>query len=494
MVKRIFISSVQKEFARERKNLKKFIEGNPILRRFFEVFVYEANVPARDRTTKQVYIEELKKSDIYLAIIGRDYGFTDAAGISPTEREFDIATQLRIPRLVFVEGGSGFVRDDKENAFLKKISQSLSWMRFDDGEGLLSGVYASLDEIIVADGRLLDLPFDAAHCMDASMSDVSRSKVRAFLVAARERRGLSLPLSMRAEKVLEHFHLCDVKSGLLTNSAVLLFGKDPQKFFPTSHIKCVQWPTDERNKPIRDHKIATGTLFDMADAAVQFVLDKLEKRIGSRAESNDATAPMTYDIPREVVTEAIVNAVAHRDYANNGSVQVELFPRRLLVMSPGRPHPSVDIAKLAVTHPSFPVNPLIAEPLYQTGHIERMGTGLEDLFIACKNAGLPRPKLEVFAHEVHLTIYRKLPNKLPNGLPDVLPNKNTFASGLSDAETRLLKLIRDRPSVSADVLAQKIGISSRAIRAQISKLKAKGIISRVGGRKYGHWTITEGNA
>jgi len=474
-MKRIFISSVQKEFARERMLLKKFIEGNPILRRYFEVFVYELSVPARDKTTRQIYLDELRKSDVYLAFIGRDYGYVDAEGVSPTEREFDEATRLGMTRLVFVEGGCELPRVDKEASFLQKISRSLSWMRFDDGEGLLSGVYASLDEMIVAEGRLLDLPFDAARCERATMSDVSRSKIREFLVAAREKRGLSLSLSLRPEKVLEHFHLRDAGTGCLTNSALLLFGKDPQRFFLTSYVKCVQWPTSERHKPIRDHRVVTGTLFEMADSAVQFVLDKLEKRIGSRAESLDATAPMTYDIPREVVTEAIVNAIVHRDYSSNGSVQVELFHDRLLVMSPGGMHPSVDARKLAVAHPSFPVNPLLAEPLYQTGHIERMGTGLEDLFAACRKAGLKRPKIEISAHEVHLTIFRRR----SQGAVRVQSGCSQGAVGALPVKDRCVKLLRSG-ELGKKQIAEGLGLAVRSgyLLRVLSELIEEGLVER----------------
>ncbi|BBL68148.1 winged helix-turn-helix domain-containing protein [Methanoculleus chikugoensis] len=65
-------------------------------------------------------------------------------------------------------------------------------------------------------------------------------------------------------------------------------------------------------------------------------------------------APVRYEIPREVVAEAIVNAVAHRDYASNGSVQVMLFA--------DRPHGPV------------PANPFLAEPTISTRELaERIG-------------------------------------------------------------------------------------------------------------------------
>ena len=90
---RIFISSVQKEFAEERRLLKRYISKNPAYRRFFDTFVFEEDVVAADRRTDEVYLEELGKCDIYLGLIGHEYGFEDAEGVSPTEREFDEATR-----------------------------------------------------------------------------------------------------------------------------------------------------------------------------------------------------------------------------------------------------------------------------------------------------------------------------------------------------------------------------------------------------------------
>ena len=247
--------------------------------------------------------------------------------------------------------------------------------------------------------------FDASPCEGATLKDISRTKIRDFIVAAKMKRGFPLAQNTPVEKFLTHLHLL-ASDGVPLNSAILLFGRDPQRWFLTSQVKCVEWPTPERCKPIKDHRIITGSLFEMTDAAVSFVLGKLEHWIGVRSDS--AVAPSDYDIPRSVVLEAIVNGVAHRDYTSNASVQVELFPDRLLIMSPGKPHPSVDAAHLDKPHSSNPTNPLIADALYQTGHIERLGTGLEDLFKTCMVAGLPKPKIELLGGGFHITIFRRM--------------------------------------------------------------------------------------
>ncbi|HSL03512.1 MAG TPA: DUF4062 domain-containing protein, partial [Nitrospiraceae bacterium] len=90
---RIFISSVQKEFAEERAALRDYLRGDALLRRFFEPFLFE-ETPAADRRADELYLDEVERCDLYVGLFGNDYGVEDAAGLSPTQREFDLATRL----------------------------------------------------------------------------------------------------------------------------------------------------------------------------------------------------------------------------------------------------------------------------------------------------------------------------------------------------------------------------------------------------------------
>lgn len=91
----------------------------------------------------------------------------------------------------------------------------------------------------------------------------------------------------------------------------------------------------------------------------------------------------------------IVNAVAHRDYTSNGSVQVMIFANRLEVWNPGGLPTSLTLEKLRQPHGSVPHNPQLAEPLYLTKYIERMGTGTGDMIRRCREIGLPEPQFSV---------------------------------------------------------------------------------------------------
>ena len=86
--KHIFISSVQREFSKERIQLCGYIRQDALLGQFFEPFLFE-ELPAINASTNQAYLSEVANCDLYMGILGDNYGFKDHEGISPTEREFD---------------------------------------------------------------------------------------------------------------------------------------------------------------------------------------------------------------------------------------------------------------------------------------------------------------------------------------------------------------------------------------------------------------------
>lgn len=100
---RIFVSSVQKEFAELRAALRDYLRGDALMRRFFEVFLFE-DVPAADRRADELYLDEVRRCDLYVGLLGNDYGSEDAEGFSPTEREFELASATGKYRLIYVKG------------------------------------------------------------------------------------------------------------------------------------------------------------------------------------------------------------------------------------------------------------------------------------------------------------------------------------------------------------------------------------------------------
>ena len=449
---RIFISSVQREFAQERKALRDFLRNDPLMCRFFDVFLFE-DMPASDRRPDSLYLDEVEQSDLYVGLFGNDYGFEDAEGVSPTEREFDQATDSGIHRLIFVKGTDDNARHTKMQALIRKAQAGLIRKRFNTPEELVTALYAALVEYLANEDLIRSEPFDAAPCLKASLDDLDTEQMAWFIRMARSARGFPLPEDTSTEALLTHLNL--LNDGKPTNAAVLLFGKSPQRVFISSEVRCAHFHGTQVAKPIPSYQVYKGTTFQLVDQAVDFVLSKINLSVGTRAES--VQAPVRYEIPKEVVTEAIVNAVAHRDYTSNASVQVMLFTDRVEVLNPGRLPPSLTLEQLRVAHTSIPNNPLLAESLYLAQYIERMGTGTLDMISRCNDAGLPEPEFDD-SSGFKITIWRAKPTKQIQVQPESFPG---------DLKSKVLNLLADG-AMSRSELSKKLG--QKEVSGQLKKV------------------------
>jgi predicted HTH transcriptional regulator len=251
-----------------------------------------------------------------------------------------------------------------------------------------------------------------------------------------------------------------LRKGKLTNAAVLLFGKKPQQFLLSSEVKCAHFHGTEVHKPIPFYQVYKGTAFEVADQALNFVLSKIDLAVGTRAKS--VQAPVAYELPPDVVREAIVNAVAHRDYTSNGSVQVMLFSDRLEVWNPGVLPPTLTLDKLKKPHGSVPGNPLLAESLYLAKYIERMGTGIRDMIQDCNEAGLAEPEFKIT--DGFVVVIRRKPGRALQAVTEVdkKPIKRDRVgtkSGLS--RDQVLVLIHCKTESSIADLMRVVGRSNR---------------------------------
>ena len=179
----IFVSSVQKELAEERRAVKAFIEGDALLRRYFTAFLFE-DLPAADAQADAVYLDQVDRCVVYVGLFGNEYGFEDARGISPTEREFDRATEKAKPRLIFVKGADDKARHPKMLSLIRKAGDQLIRRRFGGVSELNAALYASLVEHLERTGKLRTKPFDASAAPDASLADLSIDKLNQFLERA----------------------------------------------------------------------------------------------------------------------------------------------------------------------------------------------------------------------------------------------------------------------------------------------------------------------
>jgi predicted HTH transcriptional regulator len=325
-------------------------------------------------------------------------------------------------------------------------------------------------DYLAREGELRTKPFDASACLEATLKDLPRNQIRIFLEAARRERNYPLPVDTRREKALAHLNLLD--NGKPTHAAILLFGREPQRFLLTSEVKCLHFHGTEVRKPIPSYQIFKGTVFELVDQAVNFVLSKIDRSIGTREHS--IQAPSKYELPKEAVTEAIVNAVAHRDYTSNASVQVMLFVDRLEVWNPGELPPSLTPERLREPHPSLPHNPLIAEPLYLVRYIEKAGSGTLDMIERCGKANLPAPDFEERAGQFVTTLWR-----------DWLTAEVLTRYNLNDRQLQAIAYVKKMGTIANSVFQKLTDTSKRTAYRDLSDLVEKELFTKVGTRGKG---------
>jgi len=265
---RLFISSVQREFAADRAALRDYLRADPLLRRFFDPFLFE-DLPAADRRVDKVFLDEVDRCEVYVGLFGDEYGLENSEGLSPTHREFDRATLGRKHRLIFVKGADDRRKHPKMQALIRQAGSELIRRRFTTPAELTAGVYAALVRYLEERELIRHGPFDAAPCPGAALADLDPEQMTRFTRQARHERGFPLPAKSSPRELLTHLNL--LAGGRPTHAAILLFGRQPQRFLISSEVKCAHFHGTQVAKPIPSYQVYKGSVFDLVDQAVDFV-------------------------------------------------------------------------------------------------------------------------------------------------------------------------------------------------------------------------------
>ncbi|MBM4460719.1 MAG: hypothetical protein FJ011_23665 [Chloroflexi bacterium] len=228
----------------------------------------------------------------------------------------------------------------------------------------------------------------------AAFDDIDPDRVRRFLeLAIRRGRLPADSADLPVAEALRRLNALRVVDDRLapTMAAVLLFGRDPQRFAPQSVIGLARFPgATKGTTQIVDRADVTGDLAEIIDRAEAFV--RRNTRIASKIYHAQRMEITEYPYP--AIREAIANAVIHRDYWQSGSrAQVAIYSDRIEIESPGGLLPPITVNTLGQTPPVWR-NPDLAALLYRIGYIEQFGTGIERMRRDMRGHGLPEPRFE----------------------------------------------------------------------------------------------------
>lgn len=476
---KIFISGAQKELKTERRAVKEFVRKDALLSEYFDIFLFE-DAPAKSKAAEKAYIEEAHKCDIYVGILGQQYGGVGKGKISPTEAEFREAKAKHKEILIYIKGQNTVDkrRDPGVQKLIKEIKNpkaGYSYNRFKDTLDLTRLIYESLLEFLKEKGIVGRGAFDERICVDAKMSDIDKDKVKWFLRVAREERKFPLNPKSSVTDVLIHLNL--LRDGKLTNAAILLFGKNPHNFFLQAEVKCLHLPGTEVCKPFLSYKVYSDNLFEQVDKAVGFVVDIIKQAVIQQRHTPQFKRP--FEIPVFAIQEAIVNAVAHRNYNVTSGVQVMVFADRIEVWNSGSLPPELNVEDLRKPHTSYPANPLLANTLYFGSYIQRTGSGTVEMIKQCHDQGAPEPEFVLIRNVEFRTI-----------LPRDIYTEDVLAKmGLNERQIKAVNFVKEHGHITNKEYVKLTSVASRQALTDLKSLVEKKVFSAVGKGRSARYSV-----
>lgn len=197
------------------------------------------------------------------------------------------------------------------------------------------------------------LQFDTQICKGAKLTDIDSEKIKWFLEKAKEARGFDVPIKKSVKEALERLDL--MTGSKLTNSAVLLFGKRPQKFFVQSAIRCARIKGTEGHDFL-DMKVLEGSIPDLRESALKFITENIKHAVYFDANQRYDK----WEYPLRALEEILNNALAHRDYLSNADIQLLIYDDRIEVWNPGELIKPLTPEDLKRKHRSIPRNKFLA--------------------------------------------------------------------------------------------------------------------------------------
>ncbi len=266
---------------------------------------------------------------------------------------------------------------------------------------------------------------------------------------------------------------CLIKKGRQvkpTYAGLLLFGRQPQRWVRGAEILCARFNGNEMGDAFARQALG-GTLPEQIRRAEAFIAENMTHR--SRIKSWQRSDEPAY--PAGVLREAVVNAVAHRDYRLSGSqIHVLMFSERVEVRSPGKLPGHVTIRN--ILRERYSRNEAIVQVLADMGYIERLGYGIDRMLRAMKDAGQEPPQFAETEAGFMVTLFAKgAPAEEPVAIP---------ANPQQERLQKMITFIKDSGRITnRDYQELCPDVSAESLRRDFVDLVERGIILRVGDKR-----------
>jgi ATP-dependent DNA helicase RecG len=307
---------------------------------------------------------------------------------------------------------------------------------------------------------------------DATLEDIDEPTIKKFLRKAEEAGRLPDIDGLSTPELLDKLHL--TKNGKLKRAAIVLFGKDPGKFYPNTFVKIGKFEDDDFT--IRFQEIEDGNIIQLLDKVLRTLDYKfLIKNISFVGMNRVET--LEYPVP--ALREMLLNALIHRNYMG-APTQLRVYDNKLQLWNHGALPDGITLDQLSKSHSSFPRNPILAGACFLGGYIDSWGSGIMKIVNSCKAAGLPTPTLEEDMGGFMVKLFK-----------DRFSKEQLEKLGLNDRQMKAVEYIKTKGKITNSEYQTLSSVARRWATVELTDLVNKNIFRNIG---YGAGSYYELNA
>ena len=256
---------------------------------------------------------------------------------------------------------------------------------------------------------------------------------------------------------------------------VSFFTKEPEKFFPQIEIKLAQFDGVEPVKIISHQLIQSGPVSSI-EKSFSFLKNNLSKSIQITDKSRRQEK---FEYPLEVIREAIVNTIAHRDYFSKDSIQIYLFSNRIEITSPGSL--PTGLPKELFGTLSVRRNPIIYCLLRDYGYVEGLGSGVPRMINAMREQGLRDPEFGIYEHFFRIVLRNEGGKQKPI---------EEYAD-LNERQKKCVEFLKKHKSIKTRKYEKLNNTSFGTAIAEINELLKFKYIKKVGSYRGAYYVLNE---
>ena len=295
----------------------------------------------------------------------------------------------------------------------------------------------------------------------AKLSDIDEESIAVFLKDAEKAGRLPDDGRIKMPTLLEKLRL--LEKGALKRAAIILFGKDPGKFYPNLTVRIGRF--GKANDDLKFEEAEEGNLIRLIHG-IPYQLNRkfFIKPVGfeglQRIEKGE--------YPVAAVREMLLNALVHRDYTGSG-IQIRMYDNIFSIWNEGPLPTGLSLDALKRQHPSRPRNPIIAAVCFKGGYIDAWGRGTLKIMAACKEAALPEPTIKEQDDGLLVTLYK-----------DRYTQEELIKLGLNERQIKAIIYVKKAGRITNMKYQELCNISKSTATRDINELERKSIFKNKG--------------